>query len=149
MTSQSEFTSSVLRSLRQIIRSVNEHNKQVRQRHKLTMPQLLCLHELLDGGACAAGMLSRRVGLSQATVTGVLDRLEAKELVLRTRDRNDRRQVLISLTELGMTTAMELPKPLEDRFSTELASLSREEQRTIHMVLERIVDLIELHPEIR
>jgi DNA-binding MarR family transcriptional regulator len=56
---------------------------------------LKCLDILMRDGAQSASSLARRVGLHPATMTGVLDRLEKGGWVVRERDPDDRRAVLI------------------------------------------------------
>lgn len=46
-------------------------------------------------GALPAGDLARRTGLATASVTELIDRLERKGFVRRTRDASDRRRVLV------------------------------------------------------
>ena len=55
----------------------------------------------LRQGPQPAGRLGHAVGLSPTTITRVLDRLEAKALVFRRRDREDRRCVDIHLAPQG------------------------------------------------
>lgn len=50
-------------------------------------------------GAVRQNVLAERMGLEAMTVTGYLDRLEARGLVMRTQDPSDRRAKLVRLTE--------------------------------------------------
>jgi len=54
-----------------------------------------CLGLLTRHGSMMAGELARRSGLSSGAVTGLVDRLEARELVSRCADPEDRRKILI------------------------------------------------------
>ena len=47
--------------------------------------------------------LSRKTGLAKATLTSMLDRMEAAALVRRVFDKTDRRQIRIALTEKAKT----------------------------------------------
>jgi DNA-binding MarR family transcriptional regulator len=58
-----------------------------------------CLDILGTRGPMTAGQLAQAVRLTTGAVTGVLDRLEAAGLVRRSRDDNDRRRVMVELTE--------------------------------------------------
>ena len=75
---------------------------------QLTMPQLkilLLLHRLGDtSGRELAGLL----GVSLATMSGMVDRLVAHDLVTRTEDPTDRRvrRITLSSTGAGMITAI-------------------------------------------
>jgi DNA-binding MarR family transcriptional regulator len=53
------------------------------------------LDVLLRHGALSAGELGKHTGLASASVTSLIDRLEAKGLVRRVRDGKDRRRVMV------------------------------------------------------
>ncbi|MDT7609317.1 MAG: hypothetical protein QOI50_3337 [Pseudonocardiales bacterium] len=59
------------------------------------------LGELRQDGPLTPSDLSRRLGLTSPSVTSMLDRLEAAQLVVRHRHPVDRRSVLIQLTDVG------------------------------------------------
>ncbi|MGQ9525516.1 MAG: MarR family winged helix-turn-helix transcriptional regulator [Armatimonadota bacterium] len=69
--------------------------------HGLTDGQFRVLRRLWQGDAVTIGELARDLCLDAATVTGLVDRLEAKDLVCRRRDAEDRRSVQVVLTEAG------------------------------------------------
>lgn len=77
---------------------------------------------LIERGALTAGEFSKLTGLTTGAVTGLVDRLEKKNLAKREFDKHDRRKVIIvPRTE----TAMKLLQPLFselDRKTTELVS---------------------------
>lgn len=102
----------VLLSLRQIIRAVDLHSRRLVHDHGLTGPQLLLLRALERLGEVPVGELARDVSLSHATVTGVLDRLEKRGLVQRTRSEEDKRKVLVSTTESGLVLLADAPSLL-------------------------------------
>ncbi|HET9679698.1 MAG TPA: MarR family transcriptional regulator, partial [Gammaproteobacteria bacterium] len=112
-------------------------------RHTLTGPQLVCLRRLRNDGPMTPGALAREVALSPATVTGICDRVEARGLVTRTRKAEDKRQVLIELTEAGRALVENIPLPLHEKFMQRLADLPDTEQTEIREVLERIVHMME------
>jgi len=58
-----------------------------------------CLDIVGTRGAMTAGELAAAVHLTTGAVTGVLDRLEAAGLVRRVRDTDDRRRVIVHVTE--------------------------------------------------
>jgi DNA-binding MarR family transcriptional regulator len=87
--------------------------------NKLAMKDidLDCLDIIQRHGPLTPSALSRRTGLHPATMTGILDRLERGEWVVRERDPADRRAVLIRADRkrgaeifklyAGMNTAMD------------------------------------------
>lgn len=137
------FEESILRSLRRIIRALDIQSKQLAQHHQLTGPQLVCLRELSRLGRCTPSELARVVSVSQGTMTGILDRLEARGLVERERDPSDRRRHLLSITEAGAASIKSAPSSLHERFSRRLRSLEEGEQAMIAWVLGRVVDMME------
>jgi DNA-binding MarR family transcriptional regulator len=58
---------------------------------------LNCLNILSFSGSLTAGELAKATGLTTASITGVVDRLESAGFVTRERDPNDRRRVVVSL----------------------------------------------------
>jgi DNA-binding MarR family transcriptional regulator len=58
-----------------------------------------CLDILGTRGPMTAGQLAEAVRLTTGAVTGVLDRLEAAGLVRRVRDTQDRRRIIVELTD--------------------------------------------------
>jgi DNA-binding transcriptional ArsR family regulator len=58
---------------------------------------LNCLNLVALTGHMTAGELARQTGLSTASITGVLDRLEEGGFVRRVRDPHDRRRVIVEL----------------------------------------------------
>src|SRR5450755_725800 len=58
---------------------------------------LNCLNILSFSGHMTAGELARATGLTTASITGVVDRLEAAGYVRRERDARDRRRVVVHL----------------------------------------------------
>jgi DNA-binding MarR family transcriptional regulator len=139
----SPFGESIFRSLRRMIRAIDLHSRETTGRSTLTVPQLVCLRQIWMQGPTKPSQLARAVFLSQATVTGILDRLENRGLIQRQRDQADRRLVTISLTRAGADMASSLPIPLQDGFARRLAALSLEEQADIDRILERVVEMME------
>lgn len=134
----------IVRSLRRIIRAVGLYSKELLRRRNLTTSQLATLRQLARRGALSAGDLARGISVSQATITGIVDRLESRGLVTRVRDKEDRRRVVIDLTEVGREVVATSPPPLHERFVLRLAELPAEEREEIARVLDRIVEMMEV-----
>jgi DNA-binding MarR family transcriptional regulator len=134
---------SILRSLRRIVRGIDIYSHHLASRYSLTGPQLVCLRHLSKGGEMPAGDLAEGIVVSQPTVSGILDRLEARGLVRRTRDKQDRRRVLVALTAAGEALVRAAPTPLQQRFAERLAALPTVEQEDIDRGLRRVVEMME------
>jgi DNA-binding MarR family transcriptional regulator len=73
-----------------------------------------CLDILDREGPMPAGRLAEQARVSPAAMTAVLDRLEQKGLARRVRDTEDRRRVLVEVTEEMRKGAAELYGPPEE-----------------------------------
>jgi DNA-binding HxlR family transcriptional regulator len=89
------------------------------------------------------GALAREIHLGQATVTGILSRLENRGFVTRTRGAHDRRSVLVELTSAGEKLVQAAPSPLQQRFHDELSKLQEWEQTMILATLQRIAEMMD------
>lgn len=79
----------------------------------LTYPQYLVMLVLWERDELTVSEIGERLFLDSATLTPLLKRLEASELLTRTRSANDERQVLIALSRSGKalkTRAVEVPE---------------------------------------
>ncbi len=142
-TTQVPVTEAVLTNLRRIARTIDLRSRDLMRRHGLTVPQLVVLREIRRRGAVTGSALARDVSLSQATVTGILQRLEGRQLVAGRRSESDRRRRTLCLTEQGEQLVAAAPEPLQSRFSERLGRLASWEQSMILAALERLVELME------
>lgn len=137
-----EYGQRILRSLRKIIRAVDIHSRKLNQHFHITTPQLICLHCLYQEGPMTLSRLANEVSLGASTTNGIVDRLEAKGLLSRTRSRIDRRKVELAVTEAGQKLIQSAPVPLQDSFCDALRRLPELEQAAITLSLERVVELM-------
>ena len=81
----------------------------------LTYPQYLVMLVLWEGDGITVSQLGERVALDSGTLTPLLKRLEASDLVRRLRDTADERRVLLQLTPVGRalkSRAMAVPESM-------------------------------------
>ncbi len=133
----------ILRSLRRISRAIDLHSKHLASTFGLTGPQLVALRTVGQLEEAAPSEIAREVSLSQATMTGIIDRLAARQLVTRERTSKDRRRVTVRLTDAGRALIEQAPSPLQERFVDRLQRLEPEEQHRIRSSLERIVEMMD------
>ena len=84
--------------------------------------------------ACA-----REAGIDAGAMTRMLDRLEAKGLLRRTRSTQDRRVVHVHLTERGQEVAARIPHCLADVMNGQLRGFTEGEFRELLGLLQRFV----------
>jgi MarR family 2-MHQ and catechol resistance regulon transcriptional repressor len=105
-------------------------NRQI-AKAKLTPSQFGTLEALYHLGPLHSGQLSQKLWKSAGNLTTVLDNLERRGLISRQRVENDRRAVMIHLTEQGRRL-IERMFPDHARFITGLlSSLSADEQERL------------------
>ncbi len=133
----------ILRSLRRITRAIDLYSRKLANSFKLTGPQLVCLLQLSKDSQTTPSELAKSVALSQATVTGILDRLEVRGLILRDRNPKDKRRVIVKLSDSGAEMVKSAPTPLHEKFARRLAELPEDEQDRINNVLQEVVEMME------
>jgi DNA-binding MarR family transcriptional regulator len=82
--------------------------------------------------------LGKRIELDSATLTGLLDRLEGAEMIVRQANPDDRRSILIHLTEKGRTVATEAIRLIEEANREFLADLNTEEEDGFRAVIRKL-----------
>lgn len=128
MTKLIRVTDSITRSLEQTF-----------GRFDLTGPQYNVLRILRGAGEplptmkVAGQMLQKRPG-----VTGILDRLQKKDLVQRERSSEDRRVWLCSITEEGLQLLEEMEAPVRRANRKAVRGASRKELEELSALIDRI-----------
>ena len=104
----------------------------------LTPPQFYVLATIGYAGGLPFGEIGHKLMVTVSNLTGIVDRLEEKKLVVRKRDDNDRRVVHVVLTDKG-TKLYKTTIPLFERSVAEVfAMLSRLEQKEIAALLRKL-----------
>jgi DNA-binding MarR family transcriptional regulator len=93
---------------------------------------------LLEGGPMRQAEVGRRLGLSRAAVTGLVDRLEAAGHVARRRDPGDRRASLVELQPATWKAFARVYRPLGERVQASVDGLTPSERRAAADALDRI-----------
>jgi MarR family transcriptional regulator, organic hydroperoxide resistance regulator len=123
------------------------------ERFDLTIPQFYTLLHLSHcADECKMSDLARATHQSAASLTGVVDRLLEKRLVARVRPEGDRRQVMVTATDLGCTLLakiaaarrVEMRMALEHLASEDIGELLRLLD-TVILGMQHAVEARELH----
>lgn len=93
----------------------------------LTLSQLRIIMLLARHGSVSGGELARMLGVSLATMSGMVDRLVVQDLVTRTEDQHDRRIRRIGLTKTGTTLIGSIFNAGKEKMRALLSRLSAEE----------------------
>ena len=93
----------------------------------LNHTQIKTLIHIHQAGSTTMTPICRSISLEKGSMTTVVDQLVDRKLVERTRDRDDRRKVVVSITEQGKALAEELHDELSAYISSRLSCLTERE----------------------
>lgn len=140
-------TKIALTAMRKILRTTESNSKAVMRTTGLTPSQLIFM-QILDGEReQTAGYVANRMGITQATTTALMQKLESLSMIRRRRGDADRRQVLLSLTEEGRAALAIAPDGVHAQFQRRFSALKDWEQEMLVSALERIADMLDDHAE--
>jgi DNA-binding MarR family transcriptional regulator len=94
---------------------------------ELTVAQIRVLFRLRNRGPMPSSTLATGLAVTLPTVTSVIDRLVAKELVERSDDPADRRRVIVGLTPAGREIVERIQQGRRARLSRALDALEERE----------------------
>ena len=133
----------VTEALRRITHAVDLRSRDLIARCGLTGPQLTLMKELANTEHLSVGRLTQAMHLSQATVTGILDRLERRGLIRRVRSAQDKRRVDVCLTDNGRELLDRAPPLLHEEFIAQFSELQDWERTQMLSSLQRLVAMME------
>ena len=116
--------------------------------HNLTPPQFYVLKTLVEqGGRCLIGEIARQHHLTNATMTGLIKRLEVMSLVTREQSKADRRSVYVVLTPAGQERFVAVQVDFLQQVRALFSLLTSAERQDLIHYLSRYVKMVaELFP---
>jgi DNA-binding MarR family transcriptional regulator len=133
----------VLTELRRILRATQNEARTLARENGMTPSQLIVLQSLKAQGEMTARQIADAMHLTQATVTSLLDRLQERGWITRTRGEQDRRRVHVRLTKDGERQIQRTPTSLHERFVNHFRALEPWEQSSMLAALQRIAHLLD------
>ncbi|MCP3059395.1 MarR family transcriptional regulator [Myxococcus sp. K38C18041901] len=106
---------------------------------QFTAPQVHALLWLGQDGALTMGELARRLGVTEKTVTGLVDRLEREGHLVRERTAEDRRVVRCRLTADGLQTYQRLERFVMQGMGQLLHILDAGDRKALFRILEKLL----------
>lgn len=101
----------------------------------LTPPQFYVLATIGYAGSLPFGEIGAKMMVTVSNLTGIVDRLEEKKLVLRKRDQTDRRVVHVTLTQKGSQLYKNTIPLFERSISQIFSSLDLPRQKALSALL--------------
>jgi MarR family transcriptional regulator, organic hydroperoxide resistance regulator len=142
MMKNGDAISEVIDNVRRVFQAINDYSKNAEKMTGLTGSQLWAVKLLADAAPRKVSELARHMYLHPATVVGILDRLETKGIVTRTRSKEDRRVVEIDLTELGKEVVAKAPEVAQGMLVRGLAALPDEQFSCVAEGMEQMVRIL-------
>lgn len=119
---------------------VNLRFKENLQACDITPAQYVLLYYLWEEDGLSPSQLSTLSGLDASTITGLLTRMEKKELVERKHSQDDRRGVNVYLTAQGAALQGDVTRIIEDSNIDVLSKLTPEERAEFVDYLRRVLE---------
>jgi DNA-binding MarR family transcriptional regulator len=104
----------------------------------LTPPQFYVLATIGYAGGLPFGEIGAKMMVTVSNLTGIVDRLEEKKLVVRKRDERDRRVVHVVLTEKGAKLYKSTTPQFEKSCGEVFATLDSAQQKQLSAILRRL-----------
>jgi len=139
---ESQIPNLTLRALRRILRATEISTRQLAAATSLTPSQLLVLREIESRDQPTPGAIAAALHFSQATITSILDRLAALNLVTRQRSEKDKRQFILTPTPEGRAALVRAPDMLQTDFQKHFSALPDWEQAMILAAVEKLSELL-------
>lgn len=123
--------------LNNILSLIKSRNRKLLESYRITLLQYRALN-LIKDKTPTMGELCDLLYLSSSTVTELVDRLEANELVKRVRSKEDRRVIILEITEKGISLLKEIKEKKSEILSRSLNLLDEDAKSKIKSALEEL-----------
>lgn len=133
----------IIASVRRIIRAVDVFSTKLKDRFGLTSSQITCLEYIHNNGPCSISAVSKSLQLSPSMLTNIIDQLEVRGYIQRVRSTNDRRVILIEITDSGKEVLESMPDSLNKKLLRNLDELKVKDKENILESLDKIISFIE------
>jgi DNA-binding MarR family transcriptional regulator len=87
------------------------------------------------GEPLTCGEIGKRMITRDPDITRLVDRLEKRGLILRSRESRDRRTVIVRITDAGLELLAKLDKPIQDAHRSQLAHLGEKRLKQLSRLL--------------
>ena len=139
----------ITRLIRRLTVEVDAMGDRFAGQHALGRTDVRALVAIMDaartGSALTAGALGSAVELSSASVTALVDRLERAGHVHRVRDPDDRRRVVLEISEPAMAAGGAFFGGLQRELMTAMEGYTDEELAVVRRFLAEMTDVVQRH----
>ena len=140
----SRHTKEIIYSIRRLMQAGELYSKELDKVYNISSAQLNCLLTLQENGPLPPSQIAKLMMVNSSTITGIIDRLEHKELVKRMRISTDRRVITIELTKSGIDLAENAPPPIQHKLFDGLSRLPENDIKNIADSLLKLTDMLDV-----
>jgi len=95
--------------LKEVVKEIYKFESELHKNFKLSINESLCLCTL-SSGEMSSGDLAKEIGISVSRMSRILKSLEDKKLVMRNFSDTDKRKMIFTITDSGMSKILKLKK---------------------------------------
>lgn len=111
--------------------------------HLLKLSRIKALYAFRDGDSSTMSELAENIGAKLPSMTMMIDNLTEEGLVERARDEQDRRKVIVRLTDKGRAVRQDFLQQRKQIAEQLFAKLSREDEQELMGLLGRVCTILE------
>jgi DNA-binding MarR family transcriptional regulator len=137
-------TRDIIYSIRRLMQAGELYTKKLNKIYNVSAAQLNCLLALHENGPLPPSQIAKYILVNSSTVTGIIDRLENKGLVTRSRISSDRRVITVELTKNGKSLCENAPPPVQTKIVDGLNKLSEKQIEQIAKTLIKLTNMLDV-----
>lgn len=132
-----------LGKFRIIIRAAQRHSAAIQKQCGVSGAQLWILQEIADSPGLRVGELATRMAIHQTTTSNLLDALEKRGYLKKSRDDADQRVVNLLLTPSGTRVLRKAPTPARGLLPEALARVDPKKRAQLDAGLQALLELMD------
>lgn len=129
----------VLKQFRVLLRSIDNHYRQVHRKSGLGGAQVWALSEIVAGPSLTVSELANKLAIHRSTASNLVGRLEELGLVERIRAETDRRVVCLRPTSAGKRALRRAPGPSAGVLQNALMNMPAGDLDSLHRLLDALL----------
>lgn len=129
----------VLKKFRVIYGSVRQHFRDVEMTCGVSGSQLWIMQEVANTSGIGVSELAERLSIHQSTCSQLVEKLVARKLIIKERNKEDQRRVGLRLTEAAAKLIKNAPGPAEGVLPEALSALSSDTMQSLDLSLAKLI----------
>ena len=117
----------ILQKFRVIVSAAQKYSQRVEKQLGVTGAQLWIMKEIDVNPGLRVGEVAKKLAIHQTTASNLLDTLEKKEMICKTRLATDQRIVNLTLSDKGQSLLKKAPEPVRGLLPEALSQMNRDD----------------------